>query len=71
MTNKDIGDNNEFSDLADDPLQQHNSLGDIVFGKHYGRFLTKVKEQAPGLWPLVKHFEERIDQLLQETGGKR
>lgn len=71
MTYKGIWDNYELYDLEKDPLQKNNLLGDIVFGKHYGRFLTKVQEQAPALWPLVKSFEDRIDQLLKETGGKR
>lgn len=71
MTYQGVWDNSELYDLEKDPLQQNNLLGNIVYGKHYGRFLTKVQEQAPELWPLIKSFEERIDQLLKETGGER
>lgn len=71
MTYKGVWDNYELYDLEKDPLQKNNLLGNIVFGRHYGRFLTKVQEQAPDLWPLVSSFEKRIDQLLKETGGER
>lgn len=71
MTYKGVWDNYELYDIEKDPLQKNNLLGKIEFGLTYGRFLTKVQEQTPELWPLVQSFEKRIDQLLKETGGTR
>ena len=71
MTYHGVWDLYELYDLRDDPDQRRNLLGVIVYGNDYGTLLRHVQRQAPGLFPLVRELEERLDRELEATGGRR
>lgn len=61
----------ELYDMRTDPEQTDNLLGHIEYGHDYGDFLRHVAQQDTALYRMVKRLDERLTELLRETGGSR
>jgi arylsulfatase A-like enzyme len=66
-----IWDKYELYDIQNDPDQMNNLLGDIEYGYIYGSFLFRLRRQNPELYEIVQSMESRIDEIMNETGGRR
>ncbi len=71
MTYQGVWDVYELYDLENDPNQRINLSGDIKTDHDYGTFLKHVRQQKSDLYPLVKKLDDRLIQLLRESGGRR
>jgi len=71
MTYHGIWDIWELYDLAKDPKQTKNLLGEISYGKEYGTFLNAVRVQDSAVYEIIVPMEQQLDALLRETNGSR
>ncbi len=71
MTYHGVWDNYELYDIQKDPEQRHNLLGDVEYGHAYGSFTRHAKSQLPALAPTITKLEDRLDEILEQTGGQR
>ncbi len=61
----------ELYDMHKDPEQRNNLFKDITFGQRYGTFPVTVRNQDSELYQIIMPLEERINEILEETGGRR
>jgi N-acetylglucosamine-6-sulfatase len=61
----------ELYDMKKDPEQKNNLLGNITYGMSYGDFHFQLRRQNPELYEVVNPMENRINEILKETGGRR
>jgi N-acetylglucosamine-6-sulfatase len=66
-----IWDKYELYDMHKDPEQKNNLLKDITYGQRYGDFKFQLRRQNPELYDIVIPMEERINEIIKETGGQR
>ncbi|OUW31289.1 MAG: acetylglucosamine-6-sulfatase [Flavobacteriaceae bacterium TMED171] len=66
-----VWDNFELYDIKKDPNQKDNLLGEVVYGLGYGNFIRHAVKQFPKMAPTLKKLDNRIDEILNETEGKR
>jgi N-acetylglucosamine-6-sulfatase len=58
----------EFYDIREDPDQMNNLLGDVRIRTEGGRLSARI--QNPELKKLVGGFQQRMNRILAETGGR-
>ena len=71
MTYHGVWDNYELYDIRKDPDQRHNLLGAVTYGQGYGPFTRHAIRQLPDLAPTIRQLDQRLDEILQETDGRR
>ena len=71
MTYHGVWDVYELYDIQKDPAQTNNLLGDVIYGQGYGHFLRHAVKQLPDLAPTIKKLDNRINNILKQTGGER
>jgi N-acetylglucosamine-6-sulfatase len=71
ITTHGVWDNYELYELDNDPEQKNNLLQDIEFGHNYGTFINQVMRQSPELLEIVLPLEKRLNEIMQQTCGKR
>jgi N-acetylglucosamine-6-sulfatase len=71
ITTHGVWDNYELYDIQADPKQSNNLLGQIKNGHNYGTFLLQVRRQNPELFGVIQPLDNRINEILKTTGGKR
>jgi N-acetylglucosamine-6-sulfatase len=66
-----LWDRSELYDIQKDPEQRNNLLKDITFGQRHGSYLINLRRQDAGLYEIIMPLEERINEIIEETGGLR
>ncbi len=67
MTYEGVWDSPELYDMENDPKQQYNLLGHIVWGQQYGPFLRFLNRQDPKLYEIVKELDDKLKIIIKET----
>lgn len=71
MTYHGVWDIYELYDIQKDPKQKNNLLGSVEYGQGYGGFTKYALKQLPEQAPTIKKLDNRLNELLEETDGKR
>ena len=71
MTYHGVWDNYELYDMKNDPMQMNNLLGEVNYGQGYGPFVVHAKRQLPKLAPTIEKLDNRLTELMKQTGGQR
>ena len=65
-----VWDRDELYDVKKDPHQMNNLIGDVHTEKEGGPLVQRLQERNHPHYERVRDYQERIGQLMRETGGR-
>ena len=71
MTYHGVWDQYELYDMAEDPQQYNNLLGDIQYGHAYGTFVEQIARQDPVLYEVVEPLDSLLTAHMVQIGGSQ